>query len=274
MEDVFLYIAMGLAVLYVLLTAFYYFFQERLLFVPLQKQVGKGKLLVPHDYSELFLNTDGGGRIHAVHMRVKNPRGCILYFHGNTKSMPRWAPIAEELTSFGFDVFLPDYRGYGQSTGPRNEAAFYSDAMACYHQVLESYPSGKICIYGRSLGSGMAAWLSGQVEAGAVVLETPYKNMGDVANHHARIFPVRWLLRYRFRNDLFLKNAKAPVLIAHGTKDKIVPYRSSLGLYQEVKPHCKVEMLTIPGGHHGDLNGFPVFRKTLERFFDRYFPKG
>lgn len=274
MEMMFWYIALGLVAVYVLLSAFYYFFQERLLFVPLQKQVGEGKLLVANDYDEHILHTSEGGHIHALHLRVANPRGCILYFHGNTGSMPRWAPIAEELTSFGFDVFLPDYRGYGKSTGPRNEANFYTDAMACYEKVLEWMPSDRICIYGRSLGTGMASWLAGQVKPQCVVLETPYKNMGEAADHHAHIFPMRWLLRYQFRNDQYLKQSKAPVLIAHGTKDKIVPYRSSLALYQEIKPHCEIEMLTIPGGHHGDLNGFPVFRRTLERFFDRHFPKG
>lgn len=211
--------------------------------------------------------------MHALHIKTPSPRGCILYFHGNTGSMTRWAAIAEELTTFGFDVFLPDYRGYGKSKGMRTEELLYSDALMCYQKVLELFPDNRICIYGRSLGSGMAAWLAARVKPAGVILETPYDNMLEVARHHSRIIPVKLFLRYTFRNDIHLRRASAPILIAHGTRDKIVPYKLGISLYQTVKDSGNAKMLTIPGGHHGDLNGFPVFRKALERFFDKHFPK-
>ncbi len=267
-------ILISVAGIYLLLCAFYFFLQERLIFVPWSELNPAAVFLLGSDYEEYYLEGEESGLIHALRIKTPHARGCVLYFHGNTGSMHRWAAIAEELTTYGFDVFLPDYRGYGQSKGKRSEALLHADALACYKKALQWYPEERICIYGRSLGSGMATWLAARVNAGALVLETPYNNLVDVARYHAKIIPVAWFLRYTFRNDAHIRSVSMPILVAHGTKDLIVPYRLGLKLYQLVKARPDTKMLTIPGGHHGDLNGFPVFRKTMERFFDKHFPQG
>src|SRR5690554_222569 len=267
------YIVLGVVLLYLALCAFYYFFQERIIFVPWVKKRGNAPILLGSEFTEYFLDGIENSKIHAIHIKVRNPRGIILYFHGNTGDIHRWGAIAEELTSFGFDIFLPDYRGYGKSRGKRSEETLYSDAMLCYKKVKELYPDDKICIYGRSLGTAMASWLAARTNPAAIVLETPFNNLIEVAMHHSRIIPVKLFLRYTFRNDLHLTMAKSPILIAHGTKDKIVQYQSGLRLYKSLKDHTEAEMLTIPGGGHGNLNGFPVFRETLARFFNKHIPR-
>jgi len=259
--------------IYIGTCAFYYFFQEKLIFVPWGTKKVDSPVVLASQFEEVFLEGIEGGRIHAIHIKAKNPRGCILYFHGNTGGISRWGAIAEELVSFGFDIFLPDYRGYGKSRGLRTEATLYSDAMLCYKFILTSYPEEKICLYGRSLGSGIASWLSSKSKPGALILETPYSSMTDVAKYHSKIIPVKLFLRYTFNSGLFLKLTEAPILIAHGTKDNLVPYKSGLKLYNSLRQRDNVQMLTIPGGKHGNLNGFPVFRDTLQEFFDRYFPR-
>ncbi len=258
--------------LYAGICAFYYFFQERIIFVPWRKR-SKSPLLLGSEFTEYFLEGEYGGTIHAIHIKATKPRGVILYFHGNTGSISRWGAIAEELTSFDFDVFLPDYRGFGQSHGKRTEETLYSDALTCYNRLLETYSENQICIYGRSLGTAMASWLSARSSPGAIVLETPFNNLIEVAMHNSVIIPAKLFLKFTFRNDLHLVRAQAPILIAHGTKDKIVPYKSGLRLFKAIKDKANAEMLTIPGGKHGNLNGYPVFRSTLTHFFDKHFPK-
>jgi fermentation-respiration switch protein FrsA (DUF1100 family) len=258
-------------VLYLGICLFYFFFQEKLLFVPLGKLSDDVPIELGTSSEEIYLEGLEDGRIHALHIKVNSPRGCILYFHGNTGNVQRWGPIAEEFTSFGFDVFLPDYRGYGKSRGRRSQEILFSDAKLCYDHVTKAYGEEKICIYGRSLGSAMASWLAGQTKSGGIILETPFNNLRDVAAYHTKIIPVGFLLRYDFKSELHLRHSQSPILIAHGTKDILVPYRLGFKLYKTVKE--KAEMLTIPGGHHGDLNGYPVFRERLKKFFDKHFPK-
>lgn len=267
-----IYVLFGFLAVYLAVCAFYFFFQDRLIFVPAWPQK-KGELLLASDYEDIELDTPNKGRIHAVLIKARNSRGCVIYFHGNTGNILRWAPIAEELTSYGFDVFLPDYRGYGKSKGKRTEENLFSDALTCYEEVLKRYPENKICIYGRSLGSAMACWLSARTTPGAVVLETPFVSLLHVASYQSKIIPVKLFLKYRFRNNLYLRNSTSPVLIAHGTKDNLVPYKSGLLLYQLIRDRKDTHMLTIPGGKHGNLNGFPILRERLTRFFDRYFPQ-
>lgn len=257
--------------LYLALCAFYLFFQERLLFVSLRRKNISAKIVLGSEFEEIFIEGPEDGSIHVLHIKSKNPRGCIIYFHGNTGGVDRWGAIAEELTSYGFDIFLPDYRGYGKSRGPRTQELLYQDAALVYEKAQSFFQEKQICLYGRSLGTGFATWLAARTNPAAVVLETPYLNMIDVAAHHSKIVPIKLFLKFQFRSDLFINDIKAPILIAHGTKDKIVPYKSALALYDCVEDKESVKMLTIPGGKHGNLNGYPVMRKSLEEFFDANF---
>jgi len=259
-----------IVLIYLGVCLFYYLFQEKLLFVPLGTLSRNANIELGTDFEEVYLEGVEEGKIHAIHMKIESPRGCVLYFHGNTGHLKRWAPIAEELTSFGFDVFVPDYRGYGKSKGPRSQENFYSDAMLCYQYILKQYADEQICIYGRSIGTAMASWLAGQTHSGGVILETPFNNLKDVAAYHTKIIPVSFLLKYGFRSELHIKHSSAPILIAHGTRDLIVPYRCGFSLYKTARD--KAEMVTIPGGHHSDLNGYPVFREKLQNFIDSNFP--
>jgi alpha-beta hydrolase superfamily lysophospholipase len=265
--EIALYTVLIVAGLYLAVCAFYYFFQERLIFVPLEIKT-EAPIQLASKFDEYDLQGDVSGQIHAIHIKCKKPRGCVLYFHGNTGSISRWGVIAEELTSFGFDVFLPDYRGYGKSRGPRTEETLYSDALLCYNKVKELYPENQICVYGRSLGTALACWLASCTNPAAIILETPFNDFQEVAAHHSKIFPISWLLRYNFKNGRHLKQADCPILIIHGTKDKIVPYSSGLRLYKAVQDNPCAQMLTIPRGKHGNLNGFPIMRDKLSEFFD------
>jgi len=264
---------LSLALLYVLVCIFYYVFQKRLIFAPRWPVKADEEILISSEYESFFVETPNDGRIHTLLIKTQSEecRGCILYFHGNTGNIQRWAPIAEELCSYGFDVMLPDYRTYGQSTGKLSEENLFSDALELYRNLNKRYPEEKICVYGRSLGSAMASWVSSRKRPGGVVLETPFNNLIEVASHLSRIIPVKFFLKFNFRNDIHLKQLSSPLLIMHGTKDKLVPYKLGLKLYESIKEKPNTHMLTIPGGKHGNLNGYPILRVRLNEFFNKYF---
>ena len=263
---IYLYILLFLVALYLLVVAFYYLFQERFIFVPHWKGVNYQNLAISLPYSEHYLDATDGGKIHAIMLHVQDPKGCILYFHGNTGGINRWGALASELAILGYDVFIPDYRGYGKSRGKRSEEIMHNDARMCYKYVCDKGFKDRMIIYGRSLGSGMAVRLAAGVQVLGLILETPFFNLNDPARHVAPFIPAEYLLKYQFRSDLYIPKVQCPILILHGTRDSLVPYRSALKLYHLVSHRPDVEMITITGGKHNNLNKFPLYREKVVQF--------
>lgn len=254
--------------IYVAICLGYFLFQEKFIFVPtLPGEPFEIKLST--QTSSIFINTPNNGKIHALLLKIDRPKGVIFYLHGNTGSLKRWQFMAEELTSYGYDVFVMDYRQYGQSSGKRSEGILHRDVEYCFDFLAEKYVDHKIVVYGRSLGSGFATRLASRRKCEKLVLETPFYNLIDVANSHLPFLPVRYLIRYKFRSDIHIQHIECPVLILHGTKDLMVKYNSALKLFRQAETAGKnVHMVTLVGGKHHNLNIFPLFRERLEEFLD------
>lgn len=253
-------------VLYLCICIIYFFIQEKFIFVPtLPGEPFESKLATFSE--EFFIETPNQGHIHALLLKVTEPKGLIFYLHGNTGSLKRWQFMAEELSGYGYDVFVLDYRGYGQSRGRKSEGKMHRDVEFCFDFILEKYHGQKIVIYGRSLGCAFATKLAARRLTDLVVLETPFFNMTEVGKHYLPFLPVVFLLRYRFRSDIYVQQIIQPVHIFHGTKDIIVPHSQALALYKLADQHNRqIKMTTIVGGKHGNLNSFPLFRERLEEF--------
>ena len=259
-------IAGGLLALYIVLCLFYFTFQERWIFVPLGKLSKNAHIRLGSPYEEVWIEGEEKGDLHALYLPVENALGTILYFHGNTGNIKRWGAVAEEVSSLGYNVLVPDYRGYGKSRGKRSEQLLKSDAVRWYEFLVEYQEFSAPVIYGRSLGSAMACHVAANKQVSGLVLESPFYSLEELAGHYIPFVPARWLVRYTFRNHQCLKNARCPIAIFHGTKDIIVPYSSGHKLFQIVRERSEVEMITIPGGKHNDLNGYPIFREKLRDF--------
>ena len=261
-------IAFGLTI-YFLVCVVYFFIQEKFIFVPAFNLDPFTNKLSTHS-EEFNIKTAHDGLIHALLLKCDKPKGVVIYLHGNTGNLKRWQFMAEEISAYGYDVFAPDFRGYGKSKGKRSEAFMHRDLETCHEFVAQLYPNQKIIIYGRSLGSGFATRLASRKFADLVVLETPFYNMVEVASHYLPFLPVRILLRYRFRSDLYIQHIDCPILILHGTKDIVVPHSHALKLFRHAEAHQRnIKMITIVGGKHGNLNSFPLFRDKLGDFLEQ-----
>lgn len=259
----FLLYALGLLLLvYVGVSVFYWALQERFIFVrfPLPE---KYRFTFKQPLEELWMDRPDGARLHALLFTVPEPRGAVLYLHGNTGSLRRWGKRAPRFTNQGCTVLMPDYRGYGKSVGRLSETALHADALAWYDRLVEIHGADGVVVYGRSLGTGMAVPVAAARSPRALVLESPYANFLDVARHYLAILPYRILLRYRFRSDRAIKGVKCPVYIFHGKRDPLVPYSSALRLYAAVPVELHRELITFPQGFHSDLAGYPRFRRKL-----------
>jgi len=196
--------------------------QERFIFLgePLPKNF---KFSFATPFKELNLTTSDGAVINALHFKADSAKGVIVYFHGNAGNLERWGGLMEYYVSLNYDVVIMDYRGFGKSTGKRSEKVLFSDAQLIYDSVKKEFDENKIIVFGRSIGTGIAAYIAGQNNPKMLVLETPYYEMATLVRQRFPIYPTTLALRYRFQTYKFLKTASCPIYIFHGTEDIVVP---------------------------------------------------
>lgn len=249
--------------LFLLLPAIVYLFQKRLLYLP--DKLDKNYVFrFKHPFEETFLTAEDGVKINTLFFKTKQAsKGVVLYFHGNANNIQRWAANYIDFTSKGYDFYIIDYRGYGKSEGEVDEQNFYRDARMVYDRLRETYSADEIVIFGRSLGSGVAAQLASQVPSKALVLETPYKSIRDVIRVKYPFIFLPFSLPQRFPNHEHLPKVKCPIYIFQGTSDKIVPYESAIKLKPLLKPND--EFIVFEGGGHKGLSQFELYHQKLEQ---------
>lgn len=239
-----------------------YFLQEKMLFFP---------TVLEQDYifqfskpfEELFLKTDDDAVINAIHFKTENPKGVILYFHGNAGDLSRWGFIAEYFVEKQYDVLIIDYRTYGKSTGKLSEKALYNDAQYGYDYLKDRYAEGEITLYGRSLGTGIAAYLASKNKPKQLILETPYYSIADVAKSRFPLLPVETLLKYKLPTYKYIQQASCPITIIHGTDDMVVPISSAEKL---LKLNIEnLDFITIEGGGHNDLIEHDLYHQQIHK---------
>jgi fermentation-respiration switch protein FrsA (DUF1100 family) len=118
-----------------------------------------------------------------------------------------------------------DYRGYGKSTGQiKNKAQWYDDAEAMFASTQNQAKTRPIMLYGRSVGTSMAAYLAGRHKVDRVVLEASPYSFTEVAAATYPYLPIKWLFKYGFENADALSTNQNPTLLIHGTQDLVIPY--------------------------------------------------
>ena len=244
------------------------YFQKKLLFRP---------TVLPADHrfdfnepwEEYFLDTPDGERLNALFFptSVLPRRGVVLYFHGNRDNLQRWGAMHQDFTQLGYDFFVPDYRGYGKSSGDHEEARYLEDAELAYHWLRRAYPPEDIVLYGRSLGSAMASHLAARVPARMLILETPFDNIRGLLASYVRRQEPPFEPVFTFPNDENLQRTALPLLIFHGTRDRVVPFASASNLKKVLKPGD--EFITLEGGSHHNLSQYPAYVEKLRAWLIR-----
>ncbi len=189
-------------------------------------------------------------------------KGVVLYFHANRQNVEKYAKFAHNFTSHGYEVWMEDYPGYGKSVGERSEKRLYEQAVQIQKMALGKYPGNRIIIYGRSIGTGIAAYLASVTDCKRLILETPYYSIPDLYDCFIPIYPSRLMATYEFPVYRFLKDVNFPVSIFHGTNDWVVPYFEAVKLSYALKPGD--ELITIKKGGHLNLNDFTAYHQKLD----------
>lgn len=203
---------------------------------------------------EVLLDTSDGERVIAWHVPPRDDKPVILYFHGNGGSLRFRVARFRTLVADGTGLLALSYRGYGGSSGRPSEAGLLRDAAAAYAYATARYPVDLLVVWGESLGSGVAVALAAEQPVAKLVLEAPFTSIADVAARHVRIFPVRWLVTDQFRSDERIGRVKAPVLVLHGARDRVVPI--DLGERLAALITAPRRFVRFPDASHEDLAAF------------------
>lgn len=242
------------------LTIIVYFVQDKFIFKP-EKLPADFQFRYDAPFNELYFDIMPGVRINGLHFYRENPKGLILYFHGNTRSIKGWAKYARDFYRYDYDVVLVDYRGFGKSTGKRSEKDMLNDMQVVYQELIKTYPEHHIIVYGRSIGSGFAAKVASDNKPRYLILDAPYYNFMKVAERFLPILPVRYVLRYHLRTDKWIRYVNCHTYIIHGTKDWLIPIKNSEKL-QAINPR-KITLIRIEGGGHNNLPSFDEYHNFV-----------
>jgi pimeloyl-ACP methyl ester carboxylesterase len=237
-----------------------YFLQDLFIFKP-EKLRSDFQFRYDIPFREVNFDVEPGVRINGLHFYRTNPKGLILYFHGNTRSIKGWAKYAKDFYRHDYDVVLVDYRGFGKSTGKRSEKEMLDDMQFVYTSLAKEYSENHLIVYGRSLGSGFAAKLASDNQPRYLILDAPYYNFRKVIERFLPILPVRFVLRYHLRTDQWIQKVKCPVYIIHGTKDWLIPIQHSERL-RKINPR-KIILIRIHGGGHNNLPKFDEYHNFI-----------
>jgi fermentation-respiration switch protein FrsA (DUF1100 family) len=171
-------------------------------------------------------------------------------------------------------VFIFDYRGYGQSEGRPSEPGLQRDALAAWQFLTAEHGVApeKIVLFGRSLGAAVAAWLATQKPPGALIVESAFTSVPDMAAELYWWLPARWLARFEHATRDYVAQVRCPVLVVHSPEDEIIPFRHGEAIFAAA--HAPKEMLRLRGGHN---EGFFVsgeqYVRGLDAFVSRYLPR-
>jgi len=244
-----IYIAGGVAL---------YFLQDAILFHPVTIKRNHG-FDFPAPHKEITIPINGEDTLNLVDCPAgDSTKGIVLYFHGNKRNISWYGKYIPYFTRNGYEVLMIDYPGYGKSTGKLTEKKLYEWAMLAYNMAISRYPVEKIIIYGKSMGTGIAAQLASVRDCKRLILETPYYDFPSVIKTYLPIYPVRLMLHYQLPTYEYIQNVRAPLTIFHGTSDWTVRYKNSRRLKKFLKPGD--ELVTIKGGSHNNLY---TYRETI-----------
>lgn len=250
--------------LYGALLAWLYWRQERLIFFP-EPLPAAHRFDFGPDVHEHAIEVPGGARLSVLQLRLPRPKGVVFFLHGNAGNLQSWFINAEFYRAAGYELVMPDYRGYGKSEGRiESEAQLRADMRAVWEALAPRYAGLRRVILGRSIGTALAAGLAAELRPELTVLVSPYRSLGALMREHYPFVPAA-LLRYPLDTGAALARLPGPVLLLHGERDTLIPPAHSEQLLALAR---QGSLYRIAGAGHNDLHEFEAYRRALRQALD------
>ncbi len=262
----------ALAVGYGLLVAYVYLRQGSMLYFPM-KEIGATPARIGLPFEDVTLETGDGIRLSAWFIPAQDSRAVLLFCHGNAGNISHRLDSIRIFHDLGLDVLIFDYRGYGKSEGSPTEEGTYRDAEAAWDYLRRSRGilSERIVLFGRSLGSAVAAELAMRRTAGALIIESGFTSVPDLGAQFFPHLPVRLISRYRYETAEKVRKISIPKLVIHSPDDEIIPFSHGAAVFERAT--APKFFLEIRGGHNeGFLLSGAAYIEGLRSFLDAAMP--
>jgi len=251
-----------LAALFVGISTLAWLTQERMIFYP---QPVASTTHLPARAAQLEVVAADGTHLRGwIAEGTTTPAPTLIYFGGNAEEVS-WTVIdtrwPREWTIAGVN-----YRGYGASEGKPGERELSADALAIYDAVAKSegVDRRRIVVFGRSLGTAVAAHLAAERPVAGAILVSPYDSLTAIGRFHYPWLPVSLLLRHRFEAAADAKRNRMPMLAIVGESDSIIPPERSRALFEAWAGEKR--WLVVPRAGHNDLGNEETFWDGVRRF--------
>jgi fermentation-respiration switch protein FrsA (DUF1100 family) len=239
------------AACYGLLVVVVYFMQGRMLY--LSGVPGRTLTMTPTnvgmDYQDVSIETTDGVTLHGWFIAGRSSQ-VLLFFHGNAGNISHRLDSIRQFQDLGLSVLIIDYRGYGQSEGRTTETGIYRDADAAWRYLIEGrgIVASDIVIFGRSLGASVASRLAAQQQPLALIVESSFTSVPDIAQDLYPWLPARWLSRLSHATRDYVRDVRCPVLVVHSRDDEIIPFHHGEAIFASAnEPRT---LLAIRGTHN------------------------
>jgi len=242
-----------LFILYALSLVFVYFKQERFFFNP--KLLAKDyQFEFQEDFEEINIPVAENINLNALLFKAENPKGVILYLHGNAGAIHDWGKRAPLYLDNNYDILFVDYRGYGKSDGVYNNTEeLFSDMQKVYDFTKTRYNENEIVVLGFSLGSGLASYLAAKNHPKMLILNAPYYSWKTLITEEIAPPIPGFVIKYNIPTYQFVKQVTCPIKIFYGTRDFLIHPESNAKKLKVLQPD-NISLFAIEDAAHNGLH--------------------
>lgn len=245
-----------------------------------------GPASIGFPYRAVDFSSLDGTRLHGWFLTPNGSgpaKATVIHFHGNAENISTHFQAVAWLAREGFNIFVFDYRGYGQSDGKPSRQGVQEDAVAAVRWVRgrPDVDPDRLILFGQSLGAAIAVHVAAETDRRglrAVVLDSGFSSYRAIARDKLASSVFTWVFQWPLsflvsepdapRDDI-VKIAPVPVLIIHGTADPVVPYYHAETLYAAARN--PKTLWTIPNAGHTSAFGHygKTYRPRLVAYLDQ-----
>ena len=249
--------------IYFFVTIFLYFYQNKLLYHP--NINSRSNYELNHKVNEILITSDDD--IIAWHYKKNENYKTLVFFHGNAGNLSNRIYKLNELSKLKLNYLIFAYRGFNGNKGKPYEAGLYKDAENVISWLKsKNIVENNIILYGESLGTAIAIHTAQMKNFAGIILEAPFTSMVTLGQKYYPIFPVKFLLKDKYESLKKIINVKSPVLVMHGKKDKIVPFKMGLEIYEKLNGQ-KFKYFNDQDDHMMEYN--PDLVRAIENFINQ-----